>query len=245
MYNFIKDETIGRELMPIWVFWMQGEAQMPPLVKMCYRQLTAHNRVTLLTLENLGDYISLPTYIWEKFHSGMIMPAHLADIVRVTLLEKYGGVWVDATCFVPRELPDYFFSHSFVSPHTDEVGGHWVSWCMATNIRHNPLFRFVRDMFLDVVRNNDVWPTYLLLDHLLEYAYEHSEEVKIMIDGNVENNVGRNDLHFLLNKPWNPEKFSELCAANHIFKLSYKTPWLRKLDDGRETFYGFLQTHIV
>ena len=52
----------------IWVFWAQGEENMPELVKACYQNLCKLNGddVKLLTMDNLGEYVELPQYIFEK-----------------------------------------------------------------------------------------------------------------------------------------------------------------------------------
>ena len=51
----------------IWVFWGQGEAQMPVLVKACYKQLISLNgNIVLVTKENLRDYVDIPKEIYHK-----------------------------------------------------------------------------------------------------------------------------------------------------------------------------------
>ena len=60
-----------------------------------------------------------------------------------------------------------------------------------------------------------------------------------MFDKVPENNTKRNQLHFLLNQPWDADIYAKLCMNNWLFKLSYKTPWMCKIS-GKETFYGKL-----
>ncbi len=61
-----------------------------------------------------------------------------------------------------------------------------------------------------------------------------------MIDAVPENNVRRNDLHFMLNKPYDENEYKNLIEFDWLFKLSYKTPWKEKTEDGKMTFYGML-----
>jgi hypothetical protein len=59
-----------------------------------------------------------------------------------------------------------------------------------------------------------------------------------MMDAVPQNNTRRNDLHFMLNKPYDTQAYLELIKQNWLFKLSYKTPWKERTEDGRQTFYG-------
>ena len=130
----------------IWVFWGQGRENMPPLIEACYRQLTYFNsNVTLITEQNVHEYIALPAVIFEKVHDGRITWAHFSDIVRNTLLARYGGLWLDATVWVSGALPMdklskmNFFSANGVVPVMRSSVRFWTSyewnwsgWCLCT-----------------------------------------------------------------------------------------------------------------
>lgn len=97
---------------PIWILWLQGIAQAPGLVKLCIhsikRALAEKERICLLDETNLSRYIELPNYIVQKWQRGDISNAHFADLIRLRLLNVYGGVWIDATVyFTGNQLPDY------------------------------------------------------------------------------------------------------------------------------------------
>ena len=90
----------------VWVFWGQGEQNMPILVMSCYNQLRKNNKnVVLVTMDNIDQYIHMPKIIIDKVKNGKITWAFFSDIVRVLLLEKYGGLWLDATVWVPGVVP--------------------------------------------------------------------------------------------------------------------------------------------
>lgn len=58
---------------PIWVCWLQGEGQMPPLVKWCYESVKAHSGshpLNLVTMDNYTRYVTIPDYIIEKLMGG-------------------------------------------------------------------------------------------------------------------------------------------------------------------------------
>ena len=87
----------------IWVFWYQGESSMPELIRMCYKRICMNangRKVVLLTKDNIDDYVQMPSFIMEKVNKGYISFTHLSDLIRVSLLYKYGGTWMDATLLV-------------------------------------------------------------------------------------------------------------------------------------------------
>ena len=90
----------------IWMYWHQGWDSAPELVKFCMLTWIYHNddwSVELLSQYNLNDFITLPNYCADH---DVALPA-LSDIIRIYLLEKYGGVWADATTWCSRPLSDW------------------------------------------------------------------------------------------------------------------------------------------
>lgn len=93
----------------IWVCWLQGIINAPALVQKCFDSIQVNKPeeydLVLLTKENMAEYIQLPDYIWEKYKSGAITNTHLSDIIRIELLNKYGGCWIDATVYCSAKIP--------------------------------------------------------------------------------------------------------------------------------------------
>ena len=59
-----------------------------------------------LTKNNFKQYIELPDYIEKKFEKGKISMAHFSDLLRISLLAKWGGMWIDSTALCTDE--DFF-----------------------------------------------------------------------------------------------------------------------------------------
>lgn len=55
----------------------------------------------------MAQYVDIPDYILQKYKQGKMTRTHLSDIVRLLLLSKYGGVWIDSTILLTNELPHY------------------------------------------------------------------------------------------------------------------------------------------
>ena len=110
----------------IWICWLQGEENMPPVVRKCVSSVQQHMKdykVVILSDENIPSYVQFPPYIYERRAKKQMSPTHFSDLLRVTLLEKYGGIWIDATVYLTDRLPDQIMNadlfayrtHSYVS----------------------------------------------------------------------------------------------------------------------------------
>lgn len=244
----------------IWVFWGQGEEKMPSLVKACYRQLTHYNEnVTLVTLENINNFIELPHIIYEKANTGNISWAHFSDIVRNKLLARYGGLWLDATVWVSGAIPferlsqvDIFSANGEV-PSTSRSVKFWTSfeynwstWCMWSKSANNRLFAFVSEMLISIAEREKQWPDYVIQDYLIYYAYKNLPGIANMLEeSKAIPCYKRNELANIMNNEFNEDKYKELTKEDFVFKLSFRTNWKRKTKDGKQTFYGKILENII
>lgn len=239
----------------IWVFWGQGEDNMPILIRSCYRQLTSLNEnVTLVTQQNLSEYLDIPEIIYRKVETGRISWAHFSDIIRNSLLAKYGGLWLDATIWTTRPFPFEDFAHlSFYSanskiPVTDRstrfwtsFEWNWSSWCMLANNKNTLLFSFVSRMLIELAKNEPFLLDYVLIDYLIYYACRHFPQVgKAMTECSKIPFANRGKLADLMNRPFNEAEYQALTATDYVFKLSFRTRWAAVTADGKPTYYGTL-----
>jgi len=99
----------------IFSIWLQGEKDAPDIIKSCFRSIRKHCKQELIVLDEktLFDYITLPDVIVQKYKDGKIHQAHFADICRVELLYRYGGIWLDATAFVTEPIPQNIINSDF------------------------------------------------------------------------------------------------------------------------------------
>ena len=95
----------------VWVCWFQGMEHAPKMVQYCFESLKSNlrdKRIILITEDNYKEYVQFPTYILEKYEKGCLSKTHLSDLLRLELLIKYGGTWIDATVWCSSPIyPDY------------------------------------------------------------------------------------------------------------------------------------------
>lgn len=239
----------------IWIFWSHGEENMPELVKSCYSQLCKlHNNVTLLTCNNIYSYINLPSIIFKKANNGELSWAHVSDIIRTTLLSKYGGLWLDATVWVANEI-DFprlmnYPIYSANGPQSHSSSGicfwtsldmNWSTWCLWSNHQNPALFGFVSEIMIQTACHCKIWPDYVYQDFLIYYALKHFPNIRSQI-GLIQKYPckQRNTLASIMNKTFNSGQYDSLCATDNFFKLSYRANWNSVTPDGKQTFYGKL-----
>lgn len=93
----------------IWFCWLQGIENAPEMVKVCLesQKRIFGDRVVVLDDKNYRKWIELPDYIEEKYRKGYIPGALFSDILRLELLIKYGGMWIDSTVLVTPNEESY------------------------------------------------------------------------------------------------------------------------------------------
>lgn len=99
--NFPSDVNIAKSVSKIvWTCWLQGIDDAPLMVKHCIesqKKALPDYEHRILTLENYHQWVELPEYIEKKFRKGRIPRALFTDLLRLAVLKKYGGVWLDAS----------------------------------------------------------------------------------------------------------------------------------------------------
>lgn len=225
----------------IWCFWGQGENRMPDLVKACYKQMVYNNpgKVRFLTLSNVDDYVKLPSIVYKKLKEGNLLYAHFSDILRNALLAKYGGLWLDLTCWVVGPIPSMVYENIFYSPHDENNGIFWCTYAMGSNCKESVTFSFVRDMLIAVCEHEKTWPDYLFQDRLISYAHRKIAASKNAINQTPNNSTKRFLLFPMMNKAFNIDYYKKLLETDWVFKLSYKSYYKKEIN-GMPTFYKMI-----
>ena len=233
----------------IWVCWLQGEANMPDIVRTCYNSVKANadgREVVLITSDNVEKYISIPKFIKDKVNNGKMSRTHLADYIRISLLNNYGGLWIDATvlvtdkinidCKLPffsiKQKPD---SIHFVSQYR------WAVWILGCSPQIGKiLFDCLENLFKDYLKKHSFFIDFFLFDYFLAVMYDEIPLVKQFVDNCPYNNPNAYDLGDLLNKEFNEDAFVQLKENNTFYKLSWKQPYFMHTADDKPTFYSVI-----
>lgn len=235
------EKTINIKNLPIWVFWYQGKAQMPPLVKICYESVKRNacgRPVHLLDKENMHNYVDIPNYIIECAKDGNISMANLSDVLRLLLLAKYGGHWLDATLYVNKPLKEeglnpYFETIKMPVLQKGTISDYrWATFCLYATPGASTRCSF-RDVMLAYFRDGHKRVIdYLLIDYTFQMMYERCTDFRHIIDERPRKNEYTYALVKVLNEPYDP-KYFEQWKKQQFFKLN----WRVKLKDGDTIFH--------
>jgi len=107
---FPKKSLTGRKI--IWQYWGTGweYGKLPDIVKLCYKSADKNKgnyEIIRLDNENFKEYIEFPEFIMEKIKNGSMGYTHFSDLLRLALLDTFGGVWLDASILLTAPLSDY------------------------------------------------------------------------------------------------------------------------------------------
>lgn len=232
---------------PIWVCWWQGKENMPDIVKACYNSIQKHacnHPVILITEENFRNYIDMPEYIINKQKEGYIDITHFSDILRMMLLTKHGGIWMDSTLLIPSKQVDEFIhpGDKFWSCHHKPIyhnvsRGGWVSFFVACG-KNNPLPSMIADLHLSYWKIHNKLINYLLLDYTFAIARKYIPAIHQMIELVPITVMG--PLGKCLNDEYSEEEWNNFCKNYDFHKLTYKIPLQKVTPEGKKTFYGHI-----
>ena len=163
----------------IWIFWWQGEEAMPPLVRKCYESVKKNMKdweIILITEKNYLQYADFPTYILEKLQKGITL-THFSDLLRLELLIKHGGLWLDATVLCTNEeipmsiLSSDLFMYRTQKPGADGKATTMSSWMMWAKT-NNRILMATQSMLYAYWKKNNELNDYFLLHHFMTIAMD-------------------------------------------------------------------------
>ncbi len=239
---------------PVWVCWWQGEVAMPPLVKACVERLRGSlpdmAELRVVTWDNYADYCEIPAHVLEKHAKGMIGPAHLSDVLRFSLLSRYGGAWVDATVYITGQFPEKMLTEPFYTQRFESweycpqeaCRGKWCGFFFGGKAQ-SPVFSYMYEALCHYWSRFDKAVDYVFFDYILWAGYCGIPEIREQIDRVPANNEQIWLMAKVLNEPYEPAAFQELTGRNDFYKLSYKGR-LEETAEEKQTVYGHILEEI-
>lgn len=226
----------------VWFCWLQGMEQAPALVSVCLASLKRYiknKRFVCISLNNYQKYVTLDPHIEEMHKKGILPHAHFTDIIRLELLIKYGGTWIDSTVYCtgdtyPERMMDcnLFFFQYLKKGHEGYVG---ISNWFISAYSNNRLLMVLRDMLLQYWRDYDCLMEYYLFHVFFRLiAKQCPEDIAAM--PKVSSYPALAMAQFL-EKPYDEQIMTTLASRSNFHKLDYRKNCVQT-EDGCPTFYS-------
>lgn len=208
---------------PVWVYWKQGIENAPDIVKVCVKSIrdNAQGDVILLDDDSVGQYVRFPEYSFGAAGKKSMSTAHFADILRFSLLEHYGGTWIDATVCLTDSLPETIVNSELFA-YRDTCGLMYNPASMAIWLIHaapgNAVVKETRNILFEYWKRNEYAIEYLITNIVLTSQAEKRPEIsapymssdysRLMLDN--------------LDRKFDMEEYKRICALSSVHKLTYK-----------------------
>ena len=235
-----------KDLTPVYVMWLQGFDAAPEIVHICVdsikKAMTKEYKLILLDRNNYVDYIILPEWMVKKWEKGIIPNAHFSDLIRVRLLNTYGGIWIDSTVYlmegeIPAEIRgrDFFIYNSQRFRTTFSYDPHiFANWLIKSNANNEFMLNTEKLMWA-YWKNEDVLADYSLMHILMRIAFDYKQFI-----GDKEDIMPMNTATLLLdelNRPFDRNRFEEIRKLSSVQKLNWKI----ELSDTEDTVWKYIR----
>lgn len=209
----------------VFVYWGQGVDHAPPMVQACLRQVSkaiGAKNLVVLDDSNLSEYLDVPELVTQRtagFH------AHYSDILRAGLLAKHGGIWLDATVWLVRDVrdeilkriePSGFFTFRYSNARLS-------SWLMSSE-KGNYVASMLYETLLAYWHENQKLLGYFMFHEVFTCLYFADPRFRLEVDSMVFEDA--NEPHILqrelLFKEFDPVRFEDLLEHHPIQKLTHK-----------------------
>lgn len=249
----INDNVASTGSATIWWCWLQGLDAAPPIVKACYNSLVhgewfkVHGyTVKVIDAKNWREYVELPGYIVEKLEKGRIPAAMFSDLLRVELLIKYGGTWIDSTVLCTGgsrlmaqgsrllDAPLFLFQYTKEGSVPVSISNWFISAC-----RDNEVLMVLREMLYAYWRDYDCVLDYYIF-HLFfaMISKEYPEQMAAMPYAQSQRSLVL--LHHWGEK-FDQRKWDKLTSQVCFHKLAFRVS--DSVKKNKENYYNYILEH--
>ncbi|MCH7350430.1 MULTISPECIES: capsular polysaccharide synthesis protein [unclassified Acinetobacter] len=240
----------------IWQYWGQGTTEkLPNIVNICFSSVEKYKGdYEIIRLDDLTikEYLDFPDFVWEKKKNKEFKHAFFSDLIRLALLDLYGGVWLDATILLTAPIKDEILESEYFMFQRDinaidkdfwtGFNGDYFGWSNKHNVN-------VLNSFIVGKKNNEV--IHICLDIMLNYwktqnNIPHYFFFQIMFDVLIEKfGVGQcivmddtlpHLLQVKINENFNKDDYESIKSKVDIHKMTYFS------DVENDTFYEYIQS---
>lgn len=233
-----KDEKI------IWQYWHQGTKEAPKIIKKCLlsvkEQMKGYKQI-VLDYNSIKDYVELPDRYYRLLEDKKMKIAHFSDVLRVYLLEKYGGTWIDSTIYLTDKIPDEIMNSNFCILQKDilsDLSGNNNSCFFIHNKEYSAHIAMMKNILDKYWAENDFVINYFMFEHISTMLSQIKGELKDEWDNMPRYSAEiTGELQKHLFDEFKIDEFEKIKKLTPIHKLTYKKP---KKTAQKNTYYDYI-----
>ena len=232
----------------VWFCWLQGLEDAPLVIKTCYSSIVRNlkdREIRVIDGDNWKDYVELPDYVVQKWKEKQIPPAHFTDLLRLQLLIRYGGTWIDSTVLCTGITPEnehetfsFLDADLFIFQYTRPGSSQWGgigNWFITSNT-NNEVLMVLRDMLYAYWKDYDCLINYYVFHLFFSMLREvYPEEIASMPYG-----YGARSLFLVTHwsEAFDQEKWTRLTSEVCFHKLAYSVK--KEALTGENNYYQYI-----
>ena len=213
----------------VWVCWFQGMEDAPKIVKACFNSIKKHlgssAEITLITKDNYSEYVEFPDYINKKIKDNKLSLQFLSDLIRLELLTKRGGAWIDATVFCSGDdICDNFWNDDLFIVSSSYLEGLMYATTVESYIisscQNEKMLSLLKMLMYDFVKNYTAGIDYLIIYDLFELVIDAYREDWSKVYPYMRANTLT--LHGIWRLPFDKDDYTNITRNNPFHKLSFR-----------------------
>ncbi|MFD1721771.1 capsular polysaccharide synthesis protein [Amnibacterium endophyticum] len=219
------------DVAPRYAFVYWDTPERPDVVEHCVDAMRRHLPPGLelveLSAAALPDWVEIDT----RITAAVDIPAHGADMIRLHLLSRYGGLWIDSSCLLNAGFAEWSepvrAEDLFLFTYAGSRTGNWFIWATAASYRLQ-LLRAAMDAWFLSGRG---WTNYFQFHDVVEMLYWTDPRYRAEWDAGLHLHPREMfELHRALGRALSDEEWAAVRHAHPVNKLSwrkYNAPELR------------------
>ena len=222
----------------------------PDLIKACInslkRYLPDEVELIIITKDNYRDYVDFPKWLIDKVESGEITLTTFSDVIRASLLYKYGGIWLDSTILLTETLPIDFWDYDVFTIRE-------LHYCLPFmgGKPGQKFYRFLMEGFFYYYKNYKDTKYYLLVTYLLDIAMNKYPDIqekynKLPVKSPMISDINNYDsLSYHINEKYTPEVYEKYMKGIYIHKLQRRFDRFGKSINDTDNIYHYILSKFL
>ncbi len=245
----------------IWQYWGQGLDGLPEIIQLSFASVDKFKgdyEVIRITNDNLDEYLDFPNFVKEKKENNpAFKPAFFSDLLRMALINTYGGIWLDATILLTDTIPNKYEQYDLFmfsrdpnskNKYLGDKPDMFFCWDANYNVKHlnsiiyghknTEISSVVLDLLLYFWKTENEIPHYFFFQIMLNKLQTMQA---ISYDNIIEDDTLPHLLQRLLNDKFDETHYKEIIHQTSLHKLTLHKKLKTKRLNGDLTYFGYLK----